>query len=97
MGSLYDPRLPTSYIIKLDAKIRYGWALSQEMPDRNFEWVSDDEFRNIKQHLNYADGRITIFDTGLFDQQKNKKDKKSFILEVNLEYPPEVHESDNDY
>ena len=35
--------------------------------------------------LNYADGRIAIFDTGLFDHREHEKDKKSFILEVDLE------------
>ena len=47
--------------------------------------------------MNYADGRIAIFDTGLFDHRENKEDKKSFILEVDLEYPPELHEQDDDY
>ena len=37
MGSLFDPRLPTSYIIKMDANNLYGWAMSQEMPDGDVE------------------------------------------------------------
>ena len=71
--------------------------MSQEMPDGYFEWVTDDECRNMEQLLNYADGRIAIFDTGLFDHRENEKDKKSFILEVDLKYPPELHERDDDY
>ena len=67
------------------------------MLDGNFEWVIDDECRNMEQLLNYAEGRIAIFDTGLFDHRENKKNKKSFILEVDLEYPPEQHERDDDY
>ena len=47
--------------------------------------------------INYADSRIAIFDTGLFDHRENKEDKKSFILEVDLEYPPEMHERNDDY
>ena len=47
--------------------------------------------------LNYADGRRAIFDTGLFDYRKNENNKKSFILEVDLEYPPELHERNDDY
>ena len=47
--------------------------------------------------LNYADGRIAIFDTGLFDYRENEEDKKSFILEVDLKYLPELHERDDDY
>ena len=33
MNSLYDPRLPTSYIKEVNANYLYGWAMSQEMPD----------------------------------------------------------------
>ena len=47
--------------------------------------------------LNYADGRMAIFDTGLFNHWENEEDKKRFILEVNMEYPPELHERDDDY
>ena len=82
MGSLLDPRLPTSYIIEVDANNLYSWAMSQEMPDGDFELVSDDECCNMEQLLNYADGRIAIFNTGFFDHRENEEDKKSFILEV---------------
>ena len=97
MGSLFDPRLPTSYIMEVDANNLYCWAMSQEMPDGDFEWVSDDKFRNMEQFLNYADGRIAIFNIGLFDHRENEEDKKCFILEVDLDYPPELHERDDDH
>ena len=47
--------------------------------------------------LNYADGRIAIFDSGLFDYRENEEDNKRIILEVDLEYRPELHERDDDY
>ena len=97
MGSLYDPRQPTSYIMEVEANKVYGWAMSQEMPVNDFEWLSQDQCRAIRQLLNYADGRIAIFDTGLFDHRENNEDNKSYILEVDLEYPPELHERDDDY
>ena len=96
MGSLYDPRQPTSYIIEVDANNLYGWAMSQEIPDGNCEWLSEDECRDMGLLLNYEDGRIAIFDTGLFDHRENEKDKKSVILEMDLEYQPELHERDDD-
>ena len=52
MGSLYDPRQPTSYILEVDANNLYGWAMSQEMPDGDFEWLSEDECRDMGQLLN---------------------------------------------
>ena len=42
--------------------------------------------------LIYANGRMAIFETGLFDNRENEQDKKSLILEVDLEYSPELHE-----
>ena len=94
MGSLYDPRQPTSYIMEVDTNNLYGCAMSQEMPDNDFEWLSEDECRDMELLLNYTDGGMAIFDTGLFDHRENEEDKKSFIFEVDLEYPPELHERD---
>ena len=48
MGSLYDPRQPTSYIMEVDANNLYGWVMSQEMPDGDFEWLSEDECRDME-------------------------------------------------
>ena len=48
MGSLYDPTNPTSYIMEVDANNLYDWAMSQEMPDGKFEWVSLDECRTME-------------------------------------------------
>ena len=61
MGSLYDPTQPTSYIMEVDANNLYDWAMSQEMSDGEFEWVSQDECREMELIFNYADGRIAIF------------------------------------
>ena len=43
--------------------------MSQEMPDGDFEWLREDECRDMGLLLNYADGRIAIVDTGLFDNR----------------------------
>ena len=50
MGSLYDPSLPTSYIMYVDANNLYGWAMSQPLPNDDFKWVSDDECRDAVRH-----------------------------------------------
>ena len=55
-----------------------------------------DECRAIKQQLNFADGRIAIYDLGLFDDRLLDKNK-SFISEVDLEYPSELHERVDNY
>ena len=43
MGSLYDPTEPTSYIMYVDANNFYGWAMSQPLPNDEYEWVSNDD------------------------------------------------------
>ena len=53
----------------------------------DFEWPSQDECRDMGLLLNYANGRMAIFDTKLFDHRENEEDKKSVILEVVLEFP----------
>ena len=84
ISSLYDPRQPTSYIMDMDANNVNGWAISQEMPDGDIEWLSQDECRDMGLLLNYAKSRIAIFDTGLFDHRETEEDKKSFIFELNM-------------
>ena len=70
--------------------------MSQKMPDGKFEWVSVGECRAMEQQLNFANCRIAIFDLGLFDHRA-LDEKKSFIFEVDLEYPAVLHEQDDDY
>ena len=50
----------------------------------------------IEQQHNFANSRIAIFDLGLFDHRV-LDEKKSFIFEVYLEYPPEGHKRDDEY
>ena len=97
MGSLYDPRQPTSYIMEMDANNLYGCAISQKMPNGDFEWLSQDECSDMELLLIFADDRIAIFNTGLIDIRENKEDKKCFIFEVDIEYKPELYERDDDY
>ena len=43
LGKEYNPDLPTSYIIYLDANNLFGWAMSQSMPFKGFRWLSTEE------------------------------------------------------
>ena len=45
MGQLYYPTMPSSYILYVNANNLYGWALSQLLPDGEYEWISNDECR----------------------------------------------------
>ena len=67
----YDSNASTKYISYLDANNLYGWAMSQPLPTHGFEWMSEEELNNWRNH--------------------------SCILEVDLEYPKELHDLHNDY
>ena len=75
----YDDKIPSKYIMYLDANNLYGWAMSQYLPTGNFEWLSPKQIENI--NLNKYTENIN----------------KGIILEVDLEYPQELHDLHNNY
>ena len=75
----YDEKMPSKYIMYLDANNLYGWAMSQYLPTGNFKWMTDKELSKIDLGKHKADG------------------KKGLILEVDLEYPQELHDIHNYY
>ena len=46
----YDPSADTKYIPYLDANNLYGWAMSKNLPVKNFKWMSDEEIKNWKNY-----------------------------------------------
>ena len=75
----YDDKIPSKYIMYLDANNLYGWAMSQYSPTGNFKWLSQKQIEK----------------TNLGEYTENSK--KGLILEVDLEYPQELHDLHNDY
>ena len=47
MGPRFDPSQPSKYIMYWDANNLYGWAMSQPMPEGDFNWVHEEEFGRI--------------------------------------------------
>ena len=109
----YDPSQPNSYLMYLDSNNLYGWAMSQPMPTGGFQWVSQvlsyiavmlvDGFWNV-----FCVESLTLLHL-LFLQvdpsnetteavlSTSKDADQGFILEVDLDYPPELHKDHNDY
>ena len=75
----YDEKVPSKYIMYLDANNLYGWAMSQYLPTGNFKWMTDKEISKTNLGKYKADS------------------KEGLILEVDLEYPKELHDLHNDY
>lgn len=77
-------------ILYLDANNLYGWSMSQPLPYADFEWMDEDE---VKQ-LNKGCSSSTII--ALIDAYTAKK--KGMIFEVDLDYSdPKVQDFTYDY
>ena len=75
----YDEKVPSKYIMYLDANNLYGWAMSQYLPTGGFKWLTEQQIKGL--NLN----------------QYKEDSEKGLILEVDLEYPKELHNLHNDY
>ena len=75
----HDKKLPSKYIMYLDANNLYGWAMSQYLPTGGFRWMTQKQIDKTNLALYKEDS------------------KKGLILEVDLEYPEELHDLHNDY
>jgi hypothetical protein len=72
----FDPTLQKSFLLNLDANNLYGWAMSQYLPYKNFEWW--------------------VPNPG-FDVTKIPDDSDvGYFLEVDVEYPKNLHDYHND-
>uniref|UniRef100_A0A158P533 DNA-directed DNA polymerase n=2 Tax=Tetranychus urticae TaxID=32264 RepID=A0A158P533_TETUR len=71
----------SSFITYLDVNNLYGYALSDILPCGKFEWVKEDCFQDVIK---------TILES-------NEYREIGYVLEVDLDYPPTLHDSHNDY
>ena len=78
----YNPVVESSYLIYLDANNLYGWAMSQSLPTGDFKWIPSEDFEDPEDFI--------------LENYTNDT-RKGVILEVDLEYPEELHDLHNDY
>ena len=74
----YDPNKTKNYLIYLDANNLYGWAMSQKMPKNGFQWLSEEQQRDLDVTQVPDDSDV------------------GYMLEVDLEYPEELHDLHSD-
>ncbi|XP_055309888.1 uncharacterized protein LOC129573423, partial [Sitodiplosis mosellana] len=81
----YDTEKPSNYLMYFDVNNLYGWAMSQPLPISNYSWYENND------ELNDTDG--------IECKIRNTPDDADFgyFLEVDLEYPSELHNLHNDY
>ena len=77
----YDPEKEHNYLMYLDANNLYGWAMSQSLPVNNFGWLTPQEVEELQENL------MTLPPDGA----------EGYVLEVDLKYPPDLHNLHNDY
>ena len=83
MGYEYDPSKSTEYLQYLDANNLYSWAMSQPLPTGKFKWIDvrENEVEPKKMVKTLA---------------KNSNWGYGYLLEVDVEYPEELHNRHND-
>ena len=81
MGYEYDSLRPTNDLQYLDANNLYGWAMSQALPTGEFRWIDVKE-EDPKELIEKL--------------VNNSKWKYGYLLEVDVDYSKELHDSHND-
>ena len=81
----YNPDEESTYIQYFDANNLYGWAMSQSLPTHGFKWIRDLTKETVMDILEKA------------NHSMSNLGRKGYIFEVDLEYPPVLWKSHNDY
>ena len=81
MEDLFNLIEEISYLPYLDPNNMYGWRINQPLPTEGFNWEKDIERFTTKKIANWV----------------RKNGRKSYLLEVDLEYPKELHKMHNDF
>ena len=77
----YDKSIKSSHIMYLDANNLYGWAMSQKLPVDGLEWIEKDDLLKLNES---------------FIKNYDKNCGKGYILEVDVEYPKNLHKLHSD-
>ena len=77
----YDKNKVSLFLLYLDANNLYGWAMSQKLPVDNFKWIEKDDLLKFDEN---------------FIKNYDENSDKVYILEVDIEYPKNLHKLHSD-
>ena len=77
----YDKNLTSSFLEYVDAKNLYGRAMIKKLLVENFEWIEKDDISNFNEN---------------FIKNYDENSNKGYILEVDVEYPKNLHKLHSD-
>ena len=77
----YDKNKAFLFLLYLDANNLYGWAMSQKLPIDNFKWIEKDDLLKFDEN---------------FIKNYDENSDKGYILEVDIEYPKNLHKLHSD-
>jgi len=110
MGAHYDPTQEDSYILYIDANNLYGWAQSQDLPIDDYVMMDEEEVREANEAITSRDPKVrnaflnSAIRFGLMIKKMDRGEpaidinsSTQYIFEVDLEYPKEIHDRDDDY
>ena len=81
----FDKTKPSSFLLYIDANNLYGKCMLQRLPYKDFNWVEPTE-ENVEKILSLP----------LDEDLDATKDLEGFLLEVDLDYPIELHDIHSD-
>ncbi|XP_073236533.1 uncharacterized protein [Porites lutea] len=81
----FNPGKESTFIQYLDANNLYGWAMSQNLPTHGFKWMKNITKEKVMDIIEKANHSMSNLGS------------KGYIFEVDLEYPPHLWETHNDY
>ena len=77
----YNKDIESSYLEYLGANNLYGWAMSQKLPVNNFKWIKKYDLSKFDEN---------------FIKNYNENSDTGYIIEVDVEYPKNLHELHSD-
>ena len=83
----YDNNKPTTYLMYYDAVNLYGWSMQQYLAYKNFNFLNQEQI-NTQFPVENLNSIINTI---------NDDNDIGYILEVDLHYPPHLHDTHSDY